>query len=112
MLRRVALVVLMAFGTACARPYPGPKTLAAVGSALLVTGGTAWAVGEGTDRRALVSTGFVTSVVGALAVIGAGGWLALSINCRADPDCPDGEQCKEVPAPPGGIPYRQCVRRS
>jgi hypothetical protein len=58
-----------------------------------------------------VTPGFVTSVIGAIAIIGAGGWLAASINCHADPDCPEGEECKEVPAPPGGIPYRQCVRR-
>ena len=27
------------------------------------------------------------------------------------PDCPDEEQCREVPAPPGGIPYKQCIPR-
>jgi hypothetical protein len=111
MLRRAALVLLIVFGASCARPYPGPKTLAAVGSVLLVGGGATWAVGERSDQRAAVSAGFISTVVGALAVIGAGAWLAASINCRADPDCPEYEECKEVPAPPGGIPYRQCVRR-
>jgi hypothetical protein len=110
MLRRLGLLLLLVTA-GCARPYAGPKTLAAIGTTLLVGGGAAWAMGERTDRRALVAPGFVSTVVGAVAIIGAGGWLALSIACRVDPDCPDGEACKEVPAPPGGIPYRQCVRR-
>jgi hypothetical protein len=109
MLARAVLLLTLVAG--CARPYPGPKTLAAVGSVLLASGGTAWAVGERTNRSALIAPGFVTTVIGTAAIIGAGGWLAASISCRADPDCPEGEECKEVPAPPGGIPYRQCVKR-
>ena len=85
--------------------------MAAIGTAVLVGGGTAWAVGERTDRNAMIAPGFVGTVLGAAVIIAAGGWLAASINCHADPDCPEGEQCKEVPAPPGGIPYRQCVKR-
>jgi hypothetical protein len=111
MLRRLALAVVFAFAGGCAHPYAGPKTLAAIGAGLLVGGGASWAVGERTNRGALVAPGFVGTVIGAVAVIGAGGWLAASIGCRADPDCPEREECKEVPAPPGGIPYKQCVRR-
>jgi hypothetical protein len=108
MLRALIVVALL---SGCARPYAGPKTMAAIGSVLLVGGGTAWAVGERANHPALVTPGFVSTVIGAASVIAAGGWLAASINCRADPDCPEGEQCKEVPAPPGGVPYRQCVKR-
>jgi len=111
MLRRATLCLLIALGAGCAQPYAGPKTLAAIGTTLLVGGGTAWAVGERTDRRSMIAPGFISTVVGSLAVIGAGAWLAGSIGCRVDPDCPEGEECKEVPAPPGGVPYRQCVRR-
>jgi hypothetical protein len=95
----------------CARPYSGPKTMAAIGAGLLLVGSAVWIAGERGGTRGLVGAGFATTVVGAGAVIGAGGWLAASIRCRADPDCPDAEECKEVPAPPGGIPYKQCVRR-
>jgi hypothetical protein len=111
MLRRAALILVITIGAGCARPYAGPKTLAAVGSVLLVSGGASWAAGERTNHPSLIAPGFIGTVVGALAVIGAGGWLAASIGCRADPDCPEREECKEVPAPPGGIPYKQCVRR-
>jgi hypothetical protein len=111
MLRRASLCLVIALGAGCASPYAGPKTLAAIGTTLLVGGGTAWAIGERTNRSAMIAPGFISTVVGSLAVIGAGGWMAASIGCRVDPDCPEGEECKEVPAPPGGVPYRQCVRR-
>jgi hypothetical protein len=111
MLRRAALVLVIVLITGCAHPYAGPKTLAAIGSALLVGGGTTWALGERANHPSWVAPGFVTTAIGAAAIIAAGGWLVTSIGCRADPDCPEGEECKEVPAPPGGIPYRQCVRR-
>jgi hypothetical protein len=85
-------------------PYAGPKTLAALGSTLLIGGGAAWSVGERTNRPALITPGFVALAIGTAAIIGAGGWLAGSIGCRADPDCPEGEECKEVPAPRAGSP--------
>jgi hypothetical protein len=111
MLRRAALVLVIAISAGCARPYAGPKTVAAIGGILLAGGGASWAVGERTNRRALVVPGFISTLVGAAAVVAAGGWLAASVGCRADPDCPEREECKEVPAPPGGIPYKQCMRR-
>jgi hypothetical protein len=111
MLRRGALVLVILIGAGCARPYSGPKTLAALGTGLLVGGSATWAWAERSDTRNVVTPAFVTTVIGAAAVIVAGGWLAATIGCRADPDCPEYEECKEVPAPPGGIPYRQCVLR-
>jgi hypothetical protein len=109
MLLRALLALALFAG--CASPYAGPKTMAAIGSTLLVGGGTAWAVGERTNHPAMITPGFVSTVIGTAAIIGAGAWLAATIGCQVDPDCPEGEQCREVPAPPGGIPYRQCVKR-
>jgi hypothetical protein len=106
----VALLLLLP-GAGCARPYKGPKTLAALSAGLLATGGTMWAVGDRRGRDGLTTAGVVTAAVGAAAAFAAGGWLAASIGCRADPDCPETEACKEVPAPPGREPYRQCVPR-
>jgi hypothetical protein len=107
----VALLLSVALVTGCARPYAGQKTLAAIGTTLLVGGSTAWIAGEHTASRTLVTPGFITALVGAGAIIGAGAWLVASIGCRVDPDCIPGEECREVPAPPGGIPYKQCVKR-
>jgi hypothetical protein len=95
----------------CARPYSGPKTLAAIGAGLLIGGSALWIGGERTGRQGLVTSGFATALVGAGTIAGAAAWLAASSSCQIDRDCPDGEECKGVPAPPGGIPYRQCRRR-
>jgi len=109
--RLVAAVAVAAALAGCAAPYAGPKTLAAVGTALLASGGTVWIVGERADRHGVIAPAAITAVVGAAAVLVAGGWLAAAIACEADPDCPSGEECKELPAAPGGVPYKQCVRR-
>jgi hypothetical protein len=107
-----ALVCVLGLpATGCARPYAGPKTMAAIGTALVVGGASMWIAGERTDRKGLVTGGAIGTFLGVGVVIGAGGWLAGSIACDADPDCPEGEECREVPAPPGGVPYKQCVRR-
>ena len=37
--------------------------------------------------------------------------MAASAACENDPDCHEEEQCREVPAPAGFIPYKQCVPR-
>jgi drug/metabolite transporter (DMT)-like permease len=105
----LALIGCLAFG--CAGSYRGPKVLAAVGAALLVGGGTTWVVGERQDRSGTANAGLITAAIGAAAVIGAAGWLAASVSCEEDPDCPRGEECKEVPALPGRVPYKQCIRR-
>jgi hypothetical protein len=106
-----ALALGATVASGCARPYRGPKTLAAIGTGLLAAGSVGWIAGERGNHPGLITPSVITAVVGAAAVIGAGGWLAASIACSADPDCPEGEQCKELPAPPGGVPYRQCVIR-
>jgi len=50
-------------------------------------------------------------LAGLAAIVVAGGWIAASVACEVDPDCADEEQCRAVPAPPGGIPYKQCIPR-
>jgi uncharacterized membrane protein len=99
------------FGAGCARPYAGPKTLAALGAGLLAAGGTTWVVGERENRNAVSVSGLVTTMVGAAVVVAAGGWLAAGVACEEDPDCPRTEECREIPTRPGGVPYRQCMPR-
>jgi hypothetical protein len=114
-----AIAVAVALGAAgCAGLHTGPRLLASVGAVAVAGGSTLWASGEGLEGgshdstgHSLVGAGFVTVVVGLAAIVAAGGWMAASVACEADPDCPEEEQCREVPAPPGGIPYKQCIPR-
>jgi hypothetical protein len=92
--------------------------LASVGAVAVAGGSGMWAAGEDlqggshdSSSRGLVNAGFVTVLVGLAAIVAAGGWMAAAVACEADPDCPEDEQCREVPAPPGGIPYKQCIPR-
>jgi hypothetical protein len=105
------LVLVVALTTACARPYRGPKTLAAIGVGVLATSAALWVVGERNHRRTMERVGVAGSLVGAGMTVGAGAWLAASTGCNADPDCPDDEICREIPAPPGREPYKQCMPR-
>jgi len=66
---------------------------------------------DGGVRSPLVTAGFVTVAAGLVAIVAAGGWIALAVSCDADPDCDEEEQCREIPAPPGGVPYKQCMPR-
>jgi hypothetical protein len=104
-------VAVTLLGAGCARPYAGPKTLAALGTGLLVAGGTTWVLGERENSRGVAITGLVTTALGAAAAIAAGGWLAVGVACTEDPDCPRTEECREIPTRPGGVPYRQCMPR-
>jgi hypothetical protein len=108
-------VLLFAFvcsaSPGCARPYAGPKTLAAIGAGLLTVGGTTWVVGDHQGRNGVATAGMLTAALGAAAAFAAGGWLAIGVACTEDPDCPRTEECREISAPPGGVPFRQCMRR-
>jgi len=103
------LTVVALLGPGCARPYAGPKTLAALGVGLLAAGGTCWVLGEREDRHSVAVTGLVTTALGAAAVFAAGGWLAFGVACVDDADCPRTEECREIPTRPGGVPYYQCM---
>ena len=119
--RRTIFGLTLAFvlvTTGCVGRHAGPRTLASIGALFVGAGGATWAAGEGVDRdahpstaRALTDGGFVAVAVGLAAVVAAGGWMAAAVACDADPDCPEEETCREVPAPPGGVPYKQCVPR-
>jgi hypothetical protein len=114
-LPRIA-VALAFFAAGCAGLYKGPRLLAGAGAVAVAGGSAVWATGEGLggspgSSQPLVTAGLVSVVVGLAAIVAAGGWMAASVACEADPDCPEEEQCREVPAPPGGIPYKQCIPR-
>ena len=110
--RAVLPLVLAALaGSGCARPYAGPKTLAALGVGLLAAGATTWVVGDREYREGVATTGLVLTALGAVAAFAAGGWLAVGVACEEDPDCPRNEECREIPTQPGGYPYRQCMPR-
>jgi hypothetical protein len=106
-----ALSACLLLAGACARPYRGPKTLAAIGAGVLVGSAVVWAVGDRRDHRLASQAGLAGALVGASLASGAAGWLAAAAGCEADPDCPEGEACREIPAPPGHEPYKQCMPR-
>ena len=103
--------VTLATAAGCARPYRGSKTLGALGIGLLASSAALWVAGERGDREQLTRVGAVGAGAGTALVVGAGAWLAASATCSVDPDCPDNEVCREIPAPPGREPYRQCSPR-
>jgi hypothetical protein len=116
--RTVSVVALLALVlmSSCVGRNAKPRTLAALGGLAVAGGSVAWASGEGFGAdggtgRSLVNAGFVSVAVGLAAVVVAGGWMALAVACDVDPDCDEDEQCREIPAPPGGIPYKQCMTR-
>ena len=99
----------------CAGRHQGPRLLAGLGALAVTVGSGTWAAGETVSNentsRQLVTAGFASVAVGLCAIVVAGGWMAASVACEADADCAEEEQCREVPAPPGGVPYKQCVPR-
>ena len=109
-------IALLAAG--CSGLHSGPRLLASAGAVAVAGGSGMWATGErlqggshDSSSAPLINGGFVTVLVGLAAIVVAGGWMAAAVACEADPYCPDEEQCREVPAPPGGIPYKQCIPR-
>jgi hypothetical protein len=109
-------LTLLAAG--CSGLHRGPRLLASAAAVAAVGGSGTWAAGEALQggshdsaSRSMIDGGFVAVVVGLAAIVAAGGWMAATVACDADPDCAEEEQCREVPAPPGGIPYKQCIPR-
>lgn len=114
----IALTVALAVALAgCAGRHAGARTLAAIGAIAVGGGSAGWAAGERmrdehpSASTALTRGGFIAAAIGLAAVVAAGGWMAAAVACSADPDCPEEETCREVPAPPEGVPYKQCVPR-
>src|SRR6516162_7827091 len=110
----LGLVLALALACGCAGRYKAPRTLAGLGTAAVVAGGATWAAGQALERNGhdggpLVGAGFVSVALGLAATVIAGGWMAVDVACNVDPDCDEEEQCREIPAPPGGVPYRQCM---
>jgi hypothetical protein len=116
---RITVAVAVALlAASCSGLYSGPRTLATVGALAVAGGSGLWTTGEALEgdskppaTDAMVNIGFAGVVIGLAAIVIAGGWMAATVACEADPDCPEDEQCREVPAPPGGIPYKQCIPR-
>ena len=116
-LPRFAVAVAL-FTAGCTGLHSGPRLLASVGAVGVAGGSGMWSGGEAFEGGShdsasglMITAGFVSVVVGLAAIVAAGGWMAATVACEADPDCPEEEQCREVPAPPGGIPYKQCIPR-
>lgn len=100
--------------TACASSghHRRPRALGFAGAGLAVAGTGVWVAGERqSDPGAIPAIGLGMVAVGIIAMVAAGGWIAADVACNVDPDCEDTEECREIPAPPGGIPYKQCVAR-
>ena len=117
--RLSGLALALLLGAGCVGRHAGARTLASLGAVAVGAGSATWAAGEDLEggshasaARALTGAGFVAVAVGLAAIVAAGGWMAAAVSCEADPDCPEEETCREVPAPPGGVPYKQCVPRS
>ena len=92
--------------------FKGPIRLAAIGGAAVVGGSTLWVVSERTSNAGNVPVaGLVTAALGMAAIVISGGWIAAEVSCQTDPDCDESEECREIPAPPGGVPYKQCMPR-
>ena len=114
--RLSASLLALALASGCSGRYARPRTLAALGSLAVTAGSVTWATGQGLERDghaagALVTGGFFGVAAGLAAIVAAGGWMSVAVACTADPDCDEVEQCREIPAPPGGVPYKQCMAR-
>ena len=82
------------------------------GAVAAIAGSGIWVAGEQRSTPGVVPTvGLAGVAAGVVAMVAAGGWIAAEVACTADPDCEDTEECREIPAPPGGVPYKQCMPR-
>jgi Na+/melibiose symporter-like transporter len=96
----------------CATSRGRPQSLALAGAGVALGGSAMWVVGEQRAQPgSLPTVGLLVVAAGVIGMIAAGGWMAAQVACNADPDCNDTEECREIPAPPGGVPYKQCTPR-
>ena len=82
-----------------------------VGALLAGVGGATWAIADRGGHERASDLGMVTTALGVATLLVGGVALAAAIGCRADADCAANEECREIPAPPGGEPYAQCMVR-
>ena len=109
----VWVVAGSAAGGGCASSSHGrPRALALASAAVALGGSGIWVGGERrADPGSTPSVGLGVVAVGIAGMIASGAWMAAQVSCRADPDCLESEECREIPAPPGGVPYKQCSPR-
>ena len=112
----MALVWLVAGavgGEGCASSNHGrPRALALASAAVALGGSGVWVAGERrADPGSMPAVGLGVVAVGIAGMIASGAWMAAQVSCQADPDCLESEECREIPAPPGGVPYKQCSPR-
>jgi hypothetical protein len=89
-----------------------PRNLGIAGGLAAVGGSVTWVVGEQRSEPGYVpAIGLAVVAAGVVAMVAAGAWIAAEVACQTDPDCEDTEECREIPAPPGGVPYKQCMPR-
>jgi hypothetical protein len=104
--------LIFACGGCATTHHRRPRSLGFAGAAVAMVGSGLWAVGERrADPGPVPAIGLGVVAVGIVAMVAAGGWIAAEVTCKADPDCEDSEECREIPAPPGGVPYKQCMPR-
>jgi hypothetical protein len=107
----VLLVVCASAGCGTSN-HRRPRTLAMIGAAVALGGSGVWAFGERrADPGTVPAVGLGIVAAGVVGMIASGAWMAAQVACQADPDCLESEECREIPAPPGGVPYKQCSPR-
>ena len=107
----VSLGLIVCIGqTGCTQPYLKQKRLAGLGILTSVPGAVVWAAGDRYNNSRVATVGAMGLALGLTASAVAASWLAASAECDADPDCPDNETCKEIPAAAGNIPYKLCMK--
>ena len=108
----VNLIASLALSGCGTSPRARSQSLALLGAGVALGGSTMWVVGEQRAQPgALPTAGLIVVAAGVVGMIAAGGWMAAQVACTADPDCSETEECREIPAPPGGVPYKQCTPR-
>ena len=106
-------IAVTAGAAGCATSNHGrPRALALASAAVALGGSGVWVVGERrADPGSMPAVGLGIVAVGIAGMIASGAWMAAQVSCQADPDCLESEECREIPAPPGGVPYKQCSPR-
>lgn len=107
------LTAVAGAGSGCSSTqHRRPRNLAIAGAAAALGGSAVWVVGERrSDPGYVPAVGLAVVAAGVVAMVAAGAWVAAEVSCQTDPDCEETEECREIPAPPGGVPYKQCMPR-